>query len=132
MDMRWLTSAQAGDSAMPRHPRVSQLIRTPVAIAATNPLRPHGAPRLYLASTSPHGERRRVGLGLPMERGACIAMSWRNAIAGASCLCESGAPVMGDVELVRSHLSIAVRSNACPSAVVTGSRITSPVIGQRN
>mmetsp|Transcript_37926 Transcript_37926/g.100291 ORF Transcript_37926/g.100291 Transcript_37926/m.100291 type:complete len:174 (-) Transcript_37926:1019-1540(-) len=62
----------------------------------------------------------------------CMWMSWRSAIAGATCLCASIVPVIGEMSEVISQRSIALRSKVCPSAVVTGSRITSPVMGQMN
>ena len=59
------------------------------------------------------------------------SMSWRSACAGASLRCGSCAFVTGLVSCAWSHCAMAARSYACPSAVVTGSSITSPVIGQR-
>ena len=47
-------------------------------------------------------------------------------------MCSRGMPVIGEVEWVSSHRSIEVRSNAWPSDVVTGSFITSPVMGHMN
>ena len=60
------------------------------------------------------------------------SISWRSAIAGVSVVVSSGIPVIGLVRCDRSHLSIAKRSKACPSQVVTGSCISSFVIGHKN
>ena len=58
-------------------------------------------------------------------------MASRNAGLGSRCVEGSGRPVSGDVAATESHLSIAGRSYVCPSTVLTGSFITSCVIGQK-
>jgi len=73
-----------------------------------------------------------LALARSQEVAMCMSISWRSAMAGASCLCGSGEPVIGEILEESSQRSMARRSKAWPSAVVTGSRITSPVIGQMN
>ena len=45
-------------------------------------------------------------------------------------MCWSASPVIGLVDLVASQRSIADRSYECPSAAITGSLMSSVVIGQ--
>ena len=58
-------------------------------------------------------------------------MAWRSAMLGVTCVLGSSAPVSGLVLFPSANqLSISARSYVCPSAVITGSRITSIVNGQ--
>ena len=53
------------------------------------------------------------------------AQASRMAKLGVSCLCGMGELVMGLVSWSRNHSSMTCLSNVCPSAVKTGSRMTS-------
>lgn len=53
-----------------------------------------------------------------------------NALFGFKSMGLSGLLVMGDMDLVFNHVSIASFSYEIPSLSTTGSFITSPVIGQ--
>ena len=54
----------------------------------------------------------------------------RSVWLGVRYGCSSASPVSGLVDLVANQRSIADRSYECPSAAITGSLITSVVIGQ--
>mmetsp|Transcript_42035 Transcript_42035/g.130959 ORF Transcript_42035/g.130959 Transcript_42035/m.130959 type:complete len:368 (-) Transcript_42035:442-1545(-) len=59
-------------------------------------------------------------------------MSLRRLWLGMSALFARGRPVMGEVDFSESHASMLRRSYVWPSQVLTASRITSCVMGQRN
>mmetsp|Transcript_109533 Transcript_109533/g.309873 ORF Transcript_109533/g.309873 Transcript_109533/m.309873 type:complete len:411 (-) Transcript_109533:249-1481(-) len=59
-------------------------------------------------------------------------MSFRRLWFGMRVLFASGSPVIGDVDFSASHASMCRRSYVWPSQVLTASRMTSFVMGQRN
>ena len=56
----------------------------------------------------------------------CSSMALRSAMFGSSAVDSRSFPVRGELRFpVANHRSISSRSYVCPSAVMTGSRITS-------
>ena len=84
-------------------------------------------PGVYGVPTTPQTPERADD----QARACCHSRIIRRSVwLGARKLCTSASPVIGLVDLVASQRSIADRSYECPSAAITGSLMSSVVIGQ--